>query len=62
MDPKACLDRAAYALALREYDDCDQALTDYRGWRSRGGFEPQDGDSTERRLRREMLAAIKNAA
>jgi hypothetical protein len=51
MDPAACLRRAAEALADNDIDEARAALDDYRAWRSRGGFEPADGDDLERQLR-----------
>lgn len=41
MDPQACLDRAASALAAREYGEAQALLQDYRNWRVNGGFEPE---------------------
>lgn len=44
MDPKACLLRALSSLEAGDWLDATEALTDYREWRSRGGFEPMFGD------------------
>lgn len=60
MDPEACLNRAANALEDSDLDECWKALSDYRSWRSRGGFEPDGGDAKAKLLAqqlRSMLAA-----
>lgn len=41
MDPQACLDRLASAVADLSYGEAVSALNDYYRWRVRGGFEPQ---------------------
>ena len=56
MDPLACLNRAADALATGDFDEARLALSDYRAWRSRGGFEPPDGgDARANDLERLLL-------
>lgn len=44
MDPVECLNHAARALDADDLDAARGHLTDYRGWRGRGGFEPPRGD------------------
>jgi hypothetical protein len=52
MDPKACLRRAATALADGDPSGAEAALDDFREWRRRGGFEPTGGDEAARLLGR----------
>jgi len=61
MDPEACLNRAATALEDSDLDECREALSDYRSWRSRGGFEPEGGDA-KAKLLTQRLRALKAAA
>ena len=44
MDPEACLYRAYAAADEMDLDEANDALADYREWRSKGGFEPTHGD------------------
>jgi hypothetical protein len=44
MDPSACLQRASDAIATADLAEARLALSDYRAWRARGGFEPIGGD------------------
>jgi hypothetical protein len=54
MDPEACLKAAEEALAEGDHEEVRERLEDYRGWRSRGGFEPENGDMRANALRRAM--------
>ena len=42
MDPAACLTRCDQAISDCDLHEAADALADYRLWRSRGGFEPND--------------------
>jgi hypothetical protein len=55
MDPLACLQRAAQAIDATDYAEARLALSDYRAWRARGGFEPTDGDDRADELERILL-------
>jgi len=57
MDPEACLDRAAEALKDSDLDECREALSDYKVWRARGGFEPDGGDAKAKRLLQDLSVA-----
>ena len=57
MDPEACLNRAAEALRDSDLDECREALSDYRLWRARGGFEPKCGDTRAKRLLQDLSVA-----
>lgn len=54
MDPEACLTRAEEALADGDLEECQAALDDYRDWRSRGGFQPADGDDRAAGIRERL--------
>jgi hypothetical protein len=55
MDPAACLQRASEAIDAVDFAEARLALSDYRAWRSRGGFEPTDGDRRADELERLLL-------
>jgi hypothetical protein len=59
MDPESCLQRAAQAIAAADYAEARLALSDYRAWRARGGFEPTNGDQRADELERHLLACRK---
>ena len=42
MDPKACLLLAVSRVGSGDYIGVHEALSDYKGWRNRGGFEPRE--------------------
>lgn len=65
MDPQACLDRAASAIAAKEYGEAQEALQDYRNWRINGGSEPEycgtrglRGDAYSRELFDKLTAYV----
>jgi hypothetical protein len=45
MDPSACLNRLAHAIATDNHSESVAALNDYYRWRIKGGFQPPFGDS-----------------
>lgn len=60
MDPQACLQAAESAVVQAEanptldnIEEAQEHLSNYRQWRDRGGFEPDEGDDhcTDLRLR-----------
>jgi hypothetical protein len=61
MDPGACLQRAASALADGDLDEAAAALADYGDWRRRGGYEPPAGDEGARLLGR-LVERLRRAA
>ena len=44
MDPEATLKAAEESMDCRQYHDAIGYITDYNNWRTRGGWEPEDGD------------------
>ena len=48
MDPEACLQRVASALADGYIPDAIEDLCNYIDWRMNGGFEPDGGDERAR--------------
>lgn len=62
MDPKACLDRVESAIEDRDWIEAREALADYRQWRSRGGFEPENGDARESALRARLPGRVTRPA
>jgi hypothetical protein len=50
-----CRQHATEAIAAADYAEARLALSDYRAWRSRGGFEPTDGDDRADELERILL-------
>ena len=44
MDPEATLVYAEELMNVRQYRECLEIVQDYKDWRVRGGWEPEDGD------------------
>ena len=55
MDPAACLQRAHDQLDDGNIDEARDALTSYREWRRRGGFEPEGGDQRADELEQMLI-------
>ena len=56
MNPEACLQRGLHAIATGDLTEACLALSDYRAWRARGGYEPPpDGDTRANELERLLL-------
>lgn len=58
MDPEACLLRAEHAIEDRDWTEAREACSNYRTWRSRGGFEPENGDARARAVHAAIPARI----
>lgn len=50
MDPEATLLLAEDCVNENELEHAESCLSDYWGWRARGGFEPESGDARARGL------------
>ena len=55
LDPEASLQCGLLALATGDLDEARLAISDYRAWRQRGGYEPSDGDRRADQLERLLL-------
>lgn len=58
MDPEACLSEAESDIDDGEYVSASQHVQDYRTWRSKGGFEPLNGDQRLAECDRRLLLAF----
>lgn len=61
MDPKAALSRALRALQRGDRREAREALEDYWGWRSMGGWQPKGGDVKARHLAKRIGRATRAA-
>jgi hypothetical protein len=61
MDPETCLQEAEIALNEGKFSQADFHLIDYRRWRMRGGFEPENGDERARHLSATLVTKIEES-